>query len=173
NREYHGFDTELGVAPHVEDRTAPFEMAWSVERLPGEAVVTRIRLFGTPATAPPFGQCGLSPLAWLEGLEHIPSPVGGVAFDPDLATASDAPIPRNTARWRLRIPASVAAQRASDAVEEPVEIRTWLEPAPGAAEGAPGARVSTTWAWWCASPESVPVVERSQFLGDPRWNPYL
>src|SRR5690606_18758814 len=88
-------------------------------------------------------------------------------------TASDAPIPRNTARWRLRIPASVAAQRASDAVEEPVEIRTWLEPAPGAAEGAPGARVSTTWAWWCASPESVPVVERSQFLGDPRWNPYL
>ena len=31
---------------------------------------------------------------------------------------------------------------------------------------------SETYCWWADSPDDVPMVERSQFLGDPRHNPY-
>ncbi|MCC6673164.1 MAG: hypothetical protein IT458_19010 [Planctomycetes bacterium] len=168
----------------------------------GQEKFTLIRLFHTPVVATyaedePIGTGVFRGLqnnlrSRLYGLEYIPSCTeAGMDFSRDLYAAGDGP--KNSARWRIRIPASVYSSarfvRASDGsyydpaadVVLTVCTRIWDEglgksenlaqgvwfPAPDKPEN-----FSETYTWWCDDPSDVPVTERAQFQGDPRHNPY-
>lgn len=158
---------------------------------PGDDRFTRIYLYNTPVVSPPVGGKGL-PLttqAQLYGMAYIPCPVEAArTFATDLYTTST--LPKNTARWKLRIdPAvftndsfvdnnGVAYQPTSDVLLK-VRTRIWSgsDPAnsgtmwPPASRNAPE-NLSVTYTWWADSIEDVPITERSQFQGDPRHCPY-
>jgi hypothetical protein len=181
--DYHPFDSAPGLPPRLADREHPFEMAYEVGFVDGAEPYTWIRLHGTPTTAPAVGTRGLLPISRLYGQEYIPSPVatappGVDDFVVDLATEGMGP--KNTARWRIRIPKlvfepsfdGVGLAREDAMLRIETRIGTALDsgvmwPTPN----RPWA-VSETYAWWAQSPLAVPLTERYQFVGDPRHNPY-
>ncbi|MBM4060202.1 MAG: hypothetical protein FJ265_03760 [Planctomycetes bacterium] len=152
---------------------------------------TRIYLFNTPVVSPPVGGRGLASTvqAQLYWMPYVPCPVEAARdFSTNLYTSST--VPKNTARWTLRIDGSVfTASRFVDTdgnrydptadVVVPVRTRIWsgADPANSGTMWPPAARnqpenLSVTYAWWADSLEDVPITERSQFQGDPRHCPY-
>ena len=141
-----------------------YELAWVPGKSEGQGY-TEIRLHGTASACPKVEGSGLSKGARLYGLEYIPLPVERAAtFAQDLASAGDGP--KNTARWRIRIPARLLRKQLKGG--RPLEVQTSI--------GEPGSagsyNRSRTWTWWTSDLEGVPITERFQFLGDPRHNPY-
>ena len=172
-RDYAAFDSATGVAPNTA--TKPFEMWFETGYVGGADPYTWLRLHNTPLTAPQVGTQGLHPDAKLYGLEHCPSPVRG-EFEHDLATTSTPLIARNTARWRIRMPASAFAAGSLPARDHVVRVVTRI-----GADATTGVRWPTakqpqnrseTFAWWTSAAANVPAPERAQFLGDPRLCPY-
>jgi hypothetical protein len=165
------------------------EMWFSVSYDP-VARATDLRLHGTPLVCNETADGrGLDAGARLYDLEYVPCPMihseSGAAppFERDLHSAV-ANVPKNTARWTIEVPLA--------------EIRRAYEAAPGTGDGDRadllltaetrlGTRTTTgtmwpvrdeprnlsrTYAWFHASPNTVPFSERYQFLGDPRHSPY-
>ncbi|MEM7201241.1 MAG: prepilin-type N-terminal cleavage/methylation domain-containing protein [Planctomycetota bacterium] len=137
--------------------------------------------------------------SWLYGHEYVPSVTGSasLAGEPlfeDESLRSTAAGPKNTARWIIRIGKdALTTNRFEDATglrfNPPDDVRLavktfiWDDSAAGTAGTARQAgtmfpamvqpeNMSETYTWWADSVEDVPFSERSQFLGDPRHNPY-
>ncbi len=127
----------------------------------------------------------------LYGLEYNPAPTRDTNFDRDLSALGTGP--KNSARWRITIPAAVMSQNrfyqfdggVGDYVaytptgDEVLTVQTgFYDPANFANTGHtfPAMKgpnnLSETYTWWASSRTAVPATERSQFLGDPRFNPY-
>lgn len=178
DRDYAGFDSSSGLPPKAP--VQPYGMYYEVGYDDTGAVPhTWIRLHNTPLTAPPVGVGGLTAQERPYLLEYIPSPVvAGGAFTRDLATAGTQP--KNTARWRIRIPRGVFQSGFPGGqwndVDTMVTVTTRIgsDVTTGRAWPTPyaPANLSTIYAWWAGSPAVVPVTEQYQWLGDPRHNPY-
>lgn len=162
---------------------------------------TLIKLYNSPVVAP-WVESPAGSGIWrgvpdnlrgkLYGLDYVPSSAGATAdFARTLALpnggAGDT-APRNTARWRITIPGTMFSGarfvNAAGALYNPnadVQLkfitRIWddtLGVTTGTAYPLPiePDNYSETYTWWADSREDVPMTERSQFLGDPRLNPY-
>ncbi len=173
---YHAFDSAEGLAPGIAGR--PFEMHYTAGFVGGDDPYTWIRLHNTPVVSPSVAQQGLPATARLYGLEYVPSPVSATGFTIDLATSSTDPNqPKNTARWRIRLPKRLLNSGLLGNQDRTVRVLTRIGTDLGSGQrwptpNAPG-NLSETWAWWTRSREAVPFTERAQFLGDPRHQPYL
>jgi type II secretory pathway pseudopilin PulG len=152
---------------------------------------TIIKLYNSPLRSP-FDTAtglGLDYASRLYGMEYIPSPVedlsivgAQVPFTNNLATSA-APLPKNTARWILRIPTGSCPAngrisvdtRIGDQVTSGVVYPTPVQPA----------NLSRTYTYrgtdqWIFGdltnqvnfPPNLPISERYQFQGDPRHCPY-
>lgn len=176
---YSGFDTAAGIPtegkPSASDYTPHFQVSYA-------GGSTWVQLYNTPLGAPAVAGQGLAVADRLYGYEYVPSPISG-NFQRDLATTGT--FPKNTARWRLRIPKAIFASGFPGGsianADRLVRVRTTIglrdasstigTMYPSAARTQPE-NLSTTYAWWASSPLAVPVTERFQLLGDPRHNPY-
>lgn len=184
--DYYAFDDSEGRPPLRGDEPEDHDYAMTYECgfVAGANPYTWLRLYNTPITARPLSSGGLATADRLWGLEYVPSPVEAAGspagdFPRDLATTGSGP--KNTARWRIRIPKGVFATGfpggrwgPSDTVVRVVtRIGTDLTTGTAWPVANQPLNVSTTWAWWARSPDAVPVTERYQFAGDPRHNPYV
>lgn len=130
---------------------------------------TKLLLKDTPTTCP-FNknyQQGLDPNYRLYGLEYIPCPVGDVNSPSpwrDLTTPGESP--KNTARWIITID--------RNALQTPMlTIETYIgdknpDEIPDPVQYTPNR--SRTYTWIGIDP---PITEMFQFIGDPRYCPYL
>jgi len=114
-------------------------------------------------------------------------------FATDLSSAGDKP--KNTARWTITVPKRMLLTPTGDNVDKMVRVETSIDqdryvgdvlPAKGDFDWEDFVQrkpidpnipydienFTSTYAWWTASPESVPYTERYQFQGDPRHSPY-
>lgn len=141
-----------------------FELEY-VEGVAEHEGYTEIRLHGTPDRCEAVAGKGLAASARLYGEEYIPLCIERQAdFSRDLSVEGTGP--KNTARWRIRIPAELLQQEMQDrqvlevctSIGEPVDDQGW--------------NLSRTYAWWTREVEEVPLTERFQMMGDPRHNPY-
>lgn len=172
---YDHFFEASGLPPRPGASAAPYEMRYEVGFATTPSPHTWIRLYNTPLGAlfcndPSASDAqneGLPASERLYGLEYIPSPVETVGRDLD----QDGMRPKNTARWRIRIP--VRALPAQD-LQLTIHTRIGTDVTTGRVWPTPNQplNVSTTYTWWTASASAVPITERFQFLGDPRHNPY-
>ncbi|MCC6785361.1 MAG: hypothetical protein IT457_21100 [Planctomycetes bacterium] len=182
--EYHGFDSPQGVPPAYAARSQPLEMAFECGYQTVPSPHTWIRLYHTPLVAPVVGDQGLFPSSRLYGLDYVPSPVlaptpGAPDFQVDLASSGLGP--KNTARWRIRVPKAVfdAGFPGGGLPDQDqllsIDTRIGTNLASGTAWPTPVEPYnrSTTHVWWARSPEFVPLTERYQLQGDPRHNPYV
>jgi len=168
---YQPFDSVAGEPPATDPGTG--EMWYETGYATTPSAHTWVRLHNTPLTCPAAGAQGLPAGQRLYGFEYVPTPLGTPAFGRDLASAgTDA---KNTARWRLRIAKAALGSVLPD-LDQNLTIKTRIgtDPTTGTAWPIPNQprNCSTTWAFWAASLQAVPPVERFQFLGDPRHNPY-
>jgi len=184
----------------TEPGLAANEMYYDVEFVdpgPGEEKYTVIGLFHTPVVAPPISDSGVTrglfndKRSRLYNLEYVPSCTSAALdFSRDLFTAGAGP--KNTARWTVRIPGTVFAQRRfvdvnnnryDPAQDVTLAVRTRiLDTNLPRSEQLETGRMwptvnepdnfSETYTWWADSKDDVPITERSQFQGDPRHNPY-
>jgi prepilin-type N-terminal cleavage/methylation domain-containing protein len=158
---------------------------------------TRIYLVNTPVHAAEvtsaLGAQGLrsNERSRLYGLEYNPAPTRDTDFTRDLAAVGDGP--KNTARWRLKLPKELLSQGtrwfnedgtplgAAPSGDLRLTVRTWFLDSTTPWPEQPGKmyptrqspdNMSETYVYWGDSREAVPFTERSQFCGDPRFNPY-
>jgi type II secretory pathway pseudopilin PulG len=160
---------------------------------------TLIKLHRTPVRAPAdAGSRGVlnTQRSRLYNLEYIPSPPGPTAdFSRNLAVAGD--LPKNTARWTIRIPGSVLLtnrfyqfngsswQQVTPTGDVRLTVRTHLWDPSVTGDTDTNIRSGTSWptpyvpenvsetyTWWGNNREDVPFSERAQFQGDPRHCPY-
>ncbi|MEZ5990027.1 MAG: hypothetical protein R3F30_13040 [Planctomycetota bacterium] len=128
---------------------------------------TILELHGTPSRCPPVDGAGLRPEDRLYGLAYVPCPTeAGADFSRDLSARGAGP--KNTARWRITLPATLLRERVGLAGGKAIEVVTSLGPEPARDR----LEESRTWAWYGPSREVVPYTERFQFQGDPRHCPY-
>jgi len=180
-----GVDTTTGAPSAAADYqpfatapqtgSAPREMWFEVGFTPCAQPYTWLRLHNTPLVAPAVGTRGLQPESRLYGFDYVPSPVTG-SFAQDLATDSSALIVRNTARWRIRIPARAFTSGALPNADVALRVATRIGTNYATGQRWPTPvqplNLSETWTWWTRQSSAVPVTERAQFLGDPRLCPY-
>jgi hypothetical protein len=176
-RDYAGFDSPSGLPPRSPGEA--FEM-WYEAGWDATLGHTWLRLHNTPLVAPEFGSGGLPIAQRLYGLEYVPSPVVEGDFERDLASPSSG-VPKNTARWRLRIPKAAFAPGFPggrlDDTDTLVSVATRI--GTDLTTGTPWPlprqpwNLSVTWCWWASKSNAVPFTERFQFQGDPRHNPYV
>jgi prepilin-type N-terminal cleavage/methylation domain-containing protein len=156
----------------------------------GLSATTVVRLHGTPLYCPETADGrGLDAAARLYDLEYVPCPMINTAsstappFERDLYNAT-ANVPKNTARWTVEIPLAKVRQvyetsvgaNNGDAVDRlfTLTCRLGADRTTGAMWPTANApeNLSKTYAWFHASPDTVPWSERYQFQGDPRHCPY-
>ncbi|HLU40710.1 MAG TPA: hypothetical protein VK081_15095, partial [Planctomycetota bacterium] len=168
---YSGFDTSHGEPPATDPGT--FEMWCETGYSTTPEPHTWIRLHNTPLTCPASGTQGLAASDRLYGLEYVPAPLGVPPFTRDLA--ANAAQPKNTARWRIRI-ARTALGAVLPNLDQAVTVATRIGTDLGTGVAWPTTNQprnrSVTYAWWARAADAVPPLERFQFLGDPRHNPY-
>lgn len=173
---YSGFDQSEGLPPTAP--TKPYEAYYTAGFVAGSQPYTWIRLHNTPLVAPPVSDRGLPATARLYGLEYVPSPVANDGFTADLnSSEGNTSKPKNTARWRIRLPKRLLSPLLLGDRDHTLRIVTRIgtDTATGQRWPTPHQPLnqSETWAWWSRSVEAVPPSERAQFLGDPRHQPYL
>jgi hypothetical protein len=155
---------------------------------------TVFKLYNSPVVAPVVNSGGFNRGVpddlrnELYGLDYLPGCTESPpSFSRDLASVTDA-APRNTARWIITIPGTVFGSarfiNASGSLYNPnadvaltVRTRIWDDTLQhGTGQAFPVAvepdNLSETYTWWADAATDVPMTERSQFLGDPRHNPY-
>jgi len=161
---------------------------WFTTTYDGANKQTIVSLYGTPLEAPLVGSQGLSASRRLYDLDYVPCPTpdssapGSAPFVRDLAWSGS--VPKNTARWRVTLPlarvrgAFEAMPGANDGDVRDVliacETRIGTDLSTGTmwpARSRPQ-DLSTTYAWFNATAESIPYSERFQMRGDPRHCPY-
>ena len=175
---------------------------WFYDPGPGKRKSTIFILYNTPLKTPYIGTKGLNPnlRSRLYGREYVPGPIGiGNQFTKNLDATGDGP--KNTARWRIKIPGTMWDQQRFVTLDSPphyFDPRTTNTPdvtlavrtrilSPYASYdfqqlgtfpfGADGSYIepydfSETYTWWARTRDAVPFTERAQFRGDPRHNPY-
>ena len=172
-RDYVAFDASGGTAPTSAGQ--PHEMWFQSGYVGGADNHTWIRLRNTPVVAPPVGTRGMDPSTRLCGSDYVPAAVDGT-FQQDLATDSIGTLARNTARWRIRIPATVFDDGLLTNDDQLIRVVTQIGSNALAGQRWPTPieplNRSETWTWWANDKNAVPVTEQSQFLGDPRLCPY-
>ncbi len=150
------------------------EMYYTVHYAAAPFPHTYLLLYNTPLSCPPVAGQGIDPAARLYGTDYIPSPVTAGAFKP-LSAVDASPQPKNTMRWRIRLPqAALQAESPNQVLYSATTFigtghyprRVW--PTQQTPENE-----STTHAWISTDPADVPITERYQLIGDPRFNPYL
>lgn len=168
---YSPFDSASGVSPTSD--TGDFSM-WSES---GYSTTpsphTWLRLHNTPLVCPVVAGQGLATNQRLYGMEYVPTPLGATPFVRDLAVPGvDA---KNSARWRIRIGKAALGTVVPDA-DQMLTITTRIGTDTTTGTAWPIANQprnsSTTYAWWARFESAVPALERYQFQGDPRHNPY-
>jgi hypothetical protein len=143
---------------------------------------TLLTLYNTPLVTPAVGAGGLGSGWRLYGYEYIPCSVESAGdFSVDLASTVDSP--KNTARWRIRIPATIL-DKSKDARRDPL---VFTRDAPLAVTTRIGSDLtsgdlyptpmkptnrSQTYVYWTEDVQDVPFTERYQYVGDPRHCPY-
>ncbi|MFO1052982.1 MAG: prepilin-type N-terminal cleavage/methylation domain-containing protein [Planctomycetota bacterium] len=193
-------------APNFNVNTFTYpEMTWSCffhDPGPGQRKSTVFVLYNTPVKTPPISSMGLNANLRSRpyGLEYVPGPVGtGGTFTKDLVATGDGP--KNTARWRIKVPSTVWDARRFVTTDSPpvyfdprttptpdvtLTIRTRIfSPSVGSSFEDLGASpsgfngsynepydLSETYTWWARTRDAVPFTERAQIWGDPRHNPY-
>lgn len=175
---------------------------WFFDPGPGKRKSTLFVLYNTPLRTPYVSTKGLNTnlRSRLYGLEYVPGPIGtGNQFTKNLDTVGDGP--KNTARWRIKIPGVLWDQQRFTTLDSPpmyfdprtttsqdvmltVRTRIWSPLATpdftllgSSPYGADGSFVepydfSETYTWWARTRDAVPFTERAQYRGDPRHNPY-
>lgn len=115
------------------------------------------------------GTTGLAPNWRLYGLEYNPANLGGtddfVENDRDMGDATS-DVPKNTARWVISI-ATAAISAGRYTIETRIGGSTVT-----AANVLVNLSRTYTWVGNPSPPNHVPVTERYQYLGDPRFCPY-
>lgn len=172
--EYHGFDDSQGLPPKDAPTTASgmyFRAGFATTPSPH----TWVQLYNTPLVAPPVAGKGLPLEQRLYGVDHIASPVAGdVGFPQDLATTGTGP--KNTARWRIRIPRGVMTSGLWTEEDRRVTALTSIgtSTTPGVLWPVPHEpyNVSAAHTWWGCDPQMVPVLARTHLVGDPRTVPH-
>lgn len=169
---YSPFDSAAGSPPGVEPGN--FEMWCETGYSATPAPHTWIRLHNTPLVCPAVTGQGLATANRLYGMDYIPAPLGsGTPFSRDLAVSGAQP--KNTARWRLRL-GKTALGAVLPNVDQTLTVTTRIGNDVTTGTMWPTANQplnqSTTYTWWTRSAAAVPPLERCQFLGDPRHNPY-
>lgn len=196
-------DPAFPSAPHYYSAPYPWEPEPSMRyfmyfgSLGNGRKFTRVYLANTPVradavTGPP-GTQGLfnNDRSHLYGLEYNPAPTRDKDFTRDLAAVGDGP--KNTARWRIKLPKELLTDSgrwyeedgtplsAAPTGDVRMTVRTWIfgsatvwPEQPGKMYPAPQDpdNMSETYVYWGGTREAVPFTERSQFCGDPRFNPY-
>jgi len=195
-------------APQRSAATYPNEMCYTVQFVDpgaGQEKFTLIKLYNSPVRTPylqipsgtgPFYGIANTTRARLYGLEYIPSCTeAGGDFSRDLSVTGDGP--KNTARWRIKLPSSVYTlsrfvtitggyYNPNADVTLKVQTLIWDDsrttaenlqfgqvfPQPTDATLFRPDNLSETYTWWADSATDVPMTERYQFQGDPRHNPY-
>lgn len=189
-------------AKHSSDSPVAGEMYYTAEYVApgveGAEPFTRIYLYNTPLIAPlDTNNRGLANTerAKLYQVPYIPCPLlAGPAFTGrDLTTVSSS-LPKNTARWTLRLNPDVFTNGSFvqndgstwyPTVDVCLKLRTriasnyvasadttWKQSGTMYPTPIQPDNLSTTYAWWADSREDVPMTERAQFNGDPRHVPY-
>ncbi|HPC77847.1 MAG TPA: prepilin-type N-terminal cleavage/methylation domain-containing protein, partial [bacterium] len=145
----------------------------------GSPIGVKILLKNTPTSCPPYSDpndtskvTGLPDNQKLYGLQYIPCPVNGQNWQ-DLTTSGD--VPKNTARWIITLNGEkISKEISSD--NNPLTIETYIGdkdandiPDPVDPEEYTPNR-SRTYTWIGIEP---PITEKFQFMGDPRYCPYL
>lgn len=182
----NGAYTAFANAPVYSTSLPTGTMSYSATWVSGATEsYTRIMLYNTPCVAPQDATgAGLAATAQaqLNGMAYVPSSVDRSPdvvqdFTRDLATTATTASPKNTARWRFQVPSAMVSSLAT--LDKVLEVRTriWTGTNPSGAgvvwpvPNDPD-NLTSTFTWWCDSKEDVPITERSQFLGDPRYMPY-
>ena len=144
----------------------------------GALIGTKILLKSTPTKCPPYyppnssNPQGLPSSYKLYGLEYIPCPVG-TSSNPydwqDLTTPGNSP--KNTARWIITLDGNVLNSISPS--NKMLTIETYIgdkdaNNIPDPIQYTPNR--SRTYTWIGVEP---PITERFQFMGDPRYCPYL
>ena len=172
-RDYIAFDANGGIAPTSPGQ--PHEMWFQSGYVGGADSHTWLRLRNTPVVAPRVGTRGMQQATRICGSDYVPTAVDG-SFEQDLATDSVGIMARNTARWRIRIPARVFDDGLLTNHDQVLRIVTQIGSNTLAGQRWPTPieplNHSETWTWWTSDKNAVPVTEQSQFLGDPRLCPY-
>lgn len=172
-RGYQDFDNSAGLPPVNSLATQNYEMSYAAGYSMDPFPHTWIKLYGTPLVCPKVLFKGLDANDRLYGMEYIPSPVdNGGEFTQDLDDWGSKP--KNTARWRIRIPVNTLTTEADTDRRISVITRIGEELNSGRAWPTPlqAHNMSITHSWWASSPDFVPFTERYQWNGDPRHNPY-
>jgi type II secretory pathway pseudopilin PulG len=118
DNRYYGFAStttgRLGIAPTKQTAVYANEMCYTVQYVDpgsGQEKYTLIKLYRTPVVAPAVAGKGVgtSTRSRLYGLEYIPSCCEAAGdFSRDLSYSAD--VPKNTARWRIKVPGTVFGQ---------------------------------------------------------------
>ncbi|MHC5065657.1 MAG: type IV pilus modification PilV family protein [Planctomycetota bacterium] len=172
-RNYESFDHTAGLPPLNSVASQPYEMSYEAGYTTTPFPHTWIKLYGTPLVCPQIFFKGLQSSDWLFGMEYIPSPVkSGGEFTEDLDDWGFDP--KNTARWRIRIPVNSMVTEAD--TDRRISAITRIGENMNSGMAWPTQtqphNLSITHSWWASSPEFVPYTERFQWNGDPRHNPY-
>ena len=175
NRDYSDFARAPTSAGYGSDMY--YDVAWIDNSTTTGEKYTRIRLYNTPSKAPEVDDKGLASDQRLYGWEYIPC---STESDNDFSTtlASDDDKPKNTARWRIRIPKQVLGLSGTGLglSDHVLAVRTRIgnDVSTGRAFPTPHQpeNLSATYVYWTNDVESVPHTERYQFNGDPRHCPY-
>ncbi|MGC8889290.1 MAG: type IV pilus modification PilV family protein [bacterium] len=168
------------VTKIIGDSTTPYSYSddssnysVSVLRDSNNALIgTKILLKNTPTTCPYHNssKTGLYSTKKLYGLEYIPCPVG-TSSNPfawqDLTTKGNSP--KNTARWIITLDGSTLSSISPTMLT----IETYIgdkdvNSIPDPIQYTPNR--SRTYTWIGLEP---PITEKFQFMGDPRYCPYL
>lgn len=141
----------------------------------GNLIGTKILLKNTPTSCPPYNPSsnpnntsnitGLPDSQKLYGLQYIPCPVNGQNWQ-DLTTTGNN-IPKNTARWIITLDHNYLPANSR------LDIETYIgnigaSDIPDPTQYTPNR--SKTYTWIGIEP---PITEKFQFMGDPRYCPYL
>jgi len=140
----------------------------------GNFIGTKILLKNTPTKCPyhSSSRTGLSSSYKLYGLEYIPCPVGtssDYSAWQDLTTSGDSP--KNTARWIITLDGGTLNSISPS--NKVLTIETYIGDRDGNSIPAPvqyTTNRSRTFTWIGLE---LPITEKFQFMGDPRYCPYL
>ncbi|HOP55759.1 MAG TPA: prepilin-type N-terminal cleavage/methylation domain-containing protein [bacterium] len=139
----------------------------------GSPIGVKILLKNTPTSCPPYNDpndtsniTGLPDSQKLYELQYIPCPVNGQNWQ-DLTVSGD--IPKNTARWIITLDGE---KISSD--NNPLTIETYIgnkgaSDIPDPTQYTPNRSRTYTWIGGI----EPPITESFQFMGDPRYCPYL
>lgn len=169
--------TTFGTLPQSPSTGMWFEAKYVDDSATTGEKYTLILLHNTPSICPPVAGQGLATTDRLYGYEYIPCTTEAAnSFAKNLTSTLSGP--KNTARWRIKLPGEVLGLTGTELAlaDKVLEVRTRIGDDLTTGAMYPTANdpenLTRTYAYWLESKEGVPHTERAQFQGDPRHMPY-